>query len=179
MSSFDFDAVFRKRQLDCELLVSRERQLMRDVDELRSLLLAESEATSRLETRADALRKRVDALERVRQERRSSLDDTSAADVAVAVVEPLDVPANVRPFFVEHCTRVAAVQILADKPPLSFLLRRSSFGNAHALSFVDDSGDVIHCLVQQNEDGAWLLEGEPDVHASLMALLVQNGFVYE
>jgi hypothetical protein len=150
------------------------------VDELRSLLLAESEATSRLETRADVLRKRVDALERVRQERRSSLsseDDTSAA--AVAVVEPLDVPVNVRPFFVEHCTRVAAVQMLADKPPLSFLLRRSSFGNAHALSFVDDSGDVIHCLVLQNEDGAWLLEGEPDVYASLMALLVQNGFVYE
>jgi hypothetical protein len=86
------------------------------------------------------------------------------------------VPSDVRSVFVEHCTRATAVQILQSKPALSFLLRRSSFDNAHALSYVDEEAKVLHCLVLRSDDG-WSLEGESDEYHSLGALLEAYGFV--
>lgn len=164
-------------------LTSRHAQLVRDVDELRWLLSAESEATSRLQTRCNALRTRIANLERARRNQLQTYaaeDDTNSAQASASAAggaaAAIEVPSDVRSVFVEHCTRATAVQILQTKPALSFLLRRSSFDNAHALSYVDEEAKVLHCLVLRSDDG-WSLEGETDEYQSLSALLEAYGFV--
>lgn len=174
-----------EQRMQRDRLASRHAQLVRDVDELRWLLSAESDATTRLQTRCNALRVRVANLERARRlhlQTYAAEDDSShnasTAASGDAAAAPLEVPGDVRSVFVEHCTRAVAVQILQAKPALSFLLRRSSFDNAHALSYVDEEAKVLHCLVLRSDDGTgWSLEGEAEEYPTLSKLLEEYGFV--
>lgn len=204
MSIESIDGFLAKHHAERDQLVARQQQLLRDVDELRWLLSAESAATTRLESRYHALRNRVDALERLKEQRRAAQQQkqqqqqekrnskannspTVSADYPACEAdegdkagggELLEVPADVRAFFIEHCTRSGAVEILARRTPPAFLLRRSSFGNAHALSFVDEEArEPLHCLVLRSDDGCWSLEGESEVYASLLTLLESYGFI--
>lgn len=181
------DSHVMEQRMQRDRLTSRHAQLVRDVDELRWLLSAESEATTRLQTRCNALRVRVANLERARrlQLQTYAVDDDSHAVAMTTTTTTvsttsaqLEVPTDVRSVFVEHCTRATAVQILQAKPALSFLLRRSSFDNAHALSYVDEEAKVLHCLVLRSDDGTgWSLEGETDEYPTLSKLLEEYGFV--
>jgi hypothetical protein len=179
-STAHIEAHVNEQRAQRDRLTSRHAQLVRDVDELRWLLSAESEATTRLSTRCNALRTRIANLERARRSQLQTYaaeDDTgSSAAPAAADAAQIEVPSDVRSVFVEHCTRATAVQILQAKPALSFLLRRSSFDNAHALSYVDEEAKVLHCLVLRSDDG-WSLEGETDEYQTLSALLEAYGFV--
>eukprot|EP01108_Squamamoeba_japonica_P010180 TRINITY_DN9825_c0_g1_i1.p1 TRINITY_DN9825_c0_g1~~TRINITY_DN9825_c0_g1_i1.p1 ORF type:complete len:235 (+),score=61.76 TRINITY_DN9825_c0_g1_i1:59-706(+) len=94
------------------------------------------------------------------------------------VARKLGPPEGLEQHFVGACTRAVANDVLVGKPPLTFLLREASQPGGYALSYVDESNAVKHCLVQKSKFG-WRIEGETEAYERLTLLLEEYGFLTE
>jgi hypothetical protein len=74
-------------------------------------------------------------------------------------------------WFVEHCSRDAAVAFLATKDKRRFVVRGSSVPGTLALTHKLPNGEIGHCLIQRRTKG-WEISQSPDqFHATLQDLL--------